>query len=162
MTIGSGALPKRDNRASERYTFPPIKMEVKNGSFHYSSYLSIQQFSHFHDYGRKSNWKCGDVQPMGFYPFSIRFPWLQAQTFRQSLVLHADEHGRNQATEPNRIENDLIVEKKLGRFCLFETFPNANPENNLLGPWLNFKLFGITYLVGKVKFKLLFQGPLAK
>jgi len=28
--------------------------------------------------------------------------------------------------------------------------------------WLNFKLFGITYLVGKIKFKLLFQGPLAK
>ena len=24
------------------------------------------------------------------------------------------------------------------------------------------KLFGITYLVGKIKFKLLFQGPLAK
>ena len=32
----------------------------------------------------------------------------------------------------------------------------------LLGQWLNFKLFGITYLVGKIKFKLLFQGPLAK
>ena len=32
----------------------------------------------------------------------------------------------------------------------------------LLGQWLNFKLFGITYLVGKMKFKLLFQGPLAK
>ena len=96
-----------------------------------------------------------------FTPFSIRFPWLQAQTFRQSLVLHADEHGRNQATEPNRIEI-WSWRQKLGRFCLFETFPNANPENNLLGPWLNFKLFGITYLVGKVKFKLLFQGPLAK
>ena len=25
-----------------------------------------------------------------------------------------------------------------------------------------FKLLGITYLVGKIKFKLLFQGPLAK
>ena len=25
-----------------------------------------------------------------------------------------------------------------------------------------FQLFGITYLVGKIKFKLLFQGPLAK
>ena len=34
--------------------------------------------------------------------------------------------------------------------------------NILLGQWLNFKLFGITYLVGKVKFKLFFQGPLAK
>ena len=32
----------------------------------------------------------------------------------------------------------------------------------LLGQWLNFKLFGITYLVGKIKFTLLFQGPLAK
>ena len=31
-----------------------------------------------------------------------------------------------------------------------------------LGQWLNFKLFGITYLVGKIKFKLFFQGPLAK
>ena len=29
---------------------------------------------------------------------------------------------------------------------------------NLLGQWLNFKLLGITYLVGKIKFKLLFQG----
>ena len=25
----------------------------------------------------------------------------------------------------------------------------------LLGQWLNFKLFGVTYLVGKIKFKLL-------
>ncbi len=34
---------------------------------------------------------------------------------------------------------------------------------NLLGQWLNFKLFGITYLVGKIKFKLFFfQGPLAE
>ena len=34
--------------------------------------------------------------------------------------------------------------------------------NFLLGQWLNFELFGSTYLVGKIKFKLLFQGPLAK
>ena len=32
----------------------------------------------------------------------------------------------------------------------------------LLGQWLNFKLLGITYLVGKIKFKLFFQGPLAE
>ena len=31
-----------------------------------------------------------------------------------------------------------------------------------LAKWLTFKLFGITYLRGKIKFKLLFQGPLAK
>ena len=32
----------------------------------------------------------------------------------------------------------------------------------LLSQWPNFKLFGVTYLVGKIKYKLLFQGPLAK
>ena len=31
-----------------------------------------------------------------------------------------------------------------------------------LSQWLNFKLFGITYFVGKIKFKLLSQGPLAE
>ena len=35
-------------------------------------------------------------------------------------------------------------------------------SNDLLGQWPNFKLFGITCLVGKIKFELLFQGPLAK
>ena len=32
----------------------------------------------------------------------------------------------------------------------------------LLGQWLNCKLFGITYLEGKIRFKLILQGPLAK
>ena len=32
----------------------------------------------------------------------------------------------------------------------------------LILTWPMAKLFGITYLVGKIKFKLLFQGPLAK
>ena len=39
---------------------------------------------------------------------------------------------------------------------------NTNQRSVLLGQWLNFKLFGITYFIGKIKFKLLFQGPLAK
>ena len=30
----------------------------------------------------------------------------------------------------------------------------------LLGQWLHFKLFGITYLVGKIKFKLFFSGSI--
>ncbi len=30
----------------------------------------------------------------------------------------------------------------------------------LVGQWLNFKLFGITYLVGKIKFKLFFPGSI--
>ncbi len=29
--------------------------------------------------------------------------------------------------------------------------------SSLLGQWLNFKLFGITYLVGKIKFQLFFR-----
>ena len=43
--------------------------------------------------------------------------------------------------------------------------PLGNPYLTLiflLGQWLNFKLFGITCLVGKKKFKLFFQGPLAE
>jgi len=32
----------------------------------------------------------------------------------------------------------------------------------LLRQWPTFKLFGITYVVGKIKFLLSFQGPLAK
>ena len=33
----------------------------------------------------------------------------------------------------------------------------------LLGQWLNFKLFGITYLVGKIsRSNFFFQGPLAE
>ena len=31
---------------------------------------------------------------------------------------------------------------------------------NSLSQWLNFKLFGITYLVGKIKFKLFFSGSI--
>ena len=40
-----------------------------------------------------------------------------------------------------------------------------SPKNSglgiiLLGQWLNFKLFGITYLVRKIKFKLFFAGSI--
>ena len=35
-------------------------------------------------------------------------------------------------------------------------------EHTYLANGQPFKLLGITYLVGKIKFKLLFQGPLAK
>ena len=35
-------------------------------------------------------------------------------------------------------------------------------HSNSLSQWLNFKLSGITRLVGKIKFKLLSQGPLAE
>ena len=35
-------------------------------------------------------------------------------------------------------------------------------KQDLLSQSLTFKLFGITYLVGKIKFELLFYGPLAE
>ena len=37
-----------------------------------------------------------------------------------------------------------------------EKYSPEKNKGNLLGQWLNFKLFGITYLVGKIKFKLFF------
>ena len=37
---------------------------------------------------------------------------------------------------------------------------NMPVAQTLLGQWLNFKLFGITYLVGKTKFKLFFSGSI--
>jgi len=49
--------------------------------------------------------------------------------------------------------------KKHHHHCFFSKgFNHRNWVNHdfLLGQWLNFKLFGITYLVGKKKFKLLF------
>ena len=36
----------------------------------------------------------------------------------------------------------------------------SKKSNILLGQWLNFKLFGITYLVGKIKFKVFFSGSI--
>ena len=37
---------------------------------------------------------------------------------------------------------------------------NKDPFLILLGQWLNFKLLGVTYLVGKIKFKLFFSGSI--
>ena len=64
---------------------------------------------------------------------------------------HSEEivQGPPSSPEPNRRRSSK------GWIFLAEDLPR-------LGQWLNFKLFGITYLVGKIKFKLLFQGPLAK
>ena len=71
---------------------------------------------------------------------------------------------RSNAREPQRRDlqhrpgeqsSGRIWIPKSWRFGWFRWF-------SLLGQWLNFKLFGITYLVGKRKFKLFFQGPLAK
>ena len=43
-----------------------------------------------------------------------------------------------------------------------ETSIYISNNQTLLGQWLNYKLFGITYLVGKIKYKLYFRVPLAK
>ena len=49
-----------------------------------------------------------------------------------------------------------------GRFFHLPWWVLNGIKKCLLGQWLNFKLFGMTYFVGKTKFQLLFQGPLAK
>ena len=63
-----------------------------------------------------------------------------------SRVIRAADPGVLRVLGPNAIAD--LLDGILNKF--------------LLGQWLNFKLFGITYLFGKIKFKLLFQGPLAK
>ena len=71
-------------------------------------------------------------------------------------------------TEDPWILRKLYTEMKMGTFfdyvimSVYTYMIYIYIYRYLLGQWLNFKLFGITYLVGKIKFKLLFQGPLAK
>ena len=61
---------------------------------------------------------------------------------KQSL-LEALEVKRQQREQESQAQERMLQQLKAGE--------------NLLGQWLNFKLFGITYLGGKIKFKLLFQ-----
>ena len=53
-----------------------------------------------------------------------------------------------------------------GKFGVTSTIPRYSTNVSRIFTYLAngqpFKLLGITYLVGKIKFKLLFQGPLAK
>ena len=68
------------------------------------------------------------------------------------------------------IERDILMAEILAAVGMVKTFTPGKikmmPENhtiekeNLLGQWPNFELFGITYLVGKIEFKLLFQGSI--
>ncbi len=46
--------------------------------------------------------------------------------------------------------DQVVVIPVVGMTMVIVT-PNSE-DNNLIGQWLNFKLFGITYLVGKTKF----------
>ena len=48
----------------------------------------------------------------------------------------------------------------MGRLENADCRKEAMADFFLLGQWLNFKLFGITYLVGKIKFKLFFSGSI--
>ncbi len=59
-------------------------------------------------------------------------------------------------------ESQILWGRKWGYGCSSRMLEYVVSEFFLLGQWLNFKLFGITYLVGKIKFKLFFQGPLAE
>ena len=47
-------------------------------------------------------------------------------------------------------------------FCVLNLGKGQCVDRFSLSQWLNFKLSGITSLAGKIKFKLLSQGPLAE
>ncbi len=86
-------------------------------------------------------------------PLPIVMPWL--------LVLVADK-----VVLPRLVVLEL---GRYGRHCEswadWAVFLTRAPGwlFHIVGQWLTgFKLLGIPYLVGKIKFKLLFQGPLAK
>ena len=51
-----------------------------------------------------------------------------------------------------------ILPKSFGMIGIVQGYSSSEIVQfiDLLGQWLNFKLFGITYLVGKIKFKLFF------
>ena len=53
-------------------------------------------------------------------------------------------------------------EARFGKAMMVKVMITNYRFGYFLGQWLTFKLLGIPYLVGKIKFKLLFQGPLAK
>ena len=56
------------------------------------------------------------------------------------------------------MDNPAVRSRSLESRVCRVPFPKATKGfyGYLLGQWLNFKLFGITYLVGKIKFKLFF------
>ena len=69
-----------------------------------------------------------------------------------------------------KFSGQSIAAKKDGFYCWWLRTParkppeihttSYKPVKNSLSQWLNFKLFGITYLVGKIKFKLFFSGSI--
>ena len=85
--------------------------------------------------------ECRNFQPR-------RFPLV----FGPSSRYMAGGYGGAMAIEGGEDRNAFVfflqTAKKTGERRVF-----------LLSQWLTFKLFGITYLVGKIKFKLLSQGP---
>ncbi len=69
--------------------------------------------------------------------------------------------------KPNRIHACITVRFflilfQLFQLCLLIYVLGCPPAQDSLSQWLNFKLCGITCLVGKIKFKLLSQGPFAE
>ena len=68
---------------------------------------------------------------------------------------------------PYILDNRLLIKSAL-QICWSKSltaqrksyFRKASWSKNLLSQWLNFQLFGITYLVGKIKFKLFFSGSI--
>ena len=79
-----------------------------------------------------------------------RLLWCSLQGKHQS-------HGCDPCRETDPVAKSRCVPFPKKRWLFLEGGHTLSPII-LLGQWLNFKLFGITYLVGKIKFKLFFPG----
>ena len=87
--------------------------------------------------------------------------------------MRSPESSKSQGTSSNHFWNGcfkwMITSKSLLKAKCWKS-SSIHCEKNLLGwkgsmyillgQWLNFKLFGITYLVGKIKFKLFLSGSI--
>ena len=89
--------------------------------------------------------------------------WWELPCLKEPSFLRSSRGGSNQRT-PIRCAGIRSPQKSPTNWYPKMTQNLRKPGHRffLLGQWLNFKLLGIPYLVGKIKFKLFFQGPLAK
>ena len=112
-------------------------LEIPNATKKSIDKLEIDQVARFHHVTVSKSWKRdAEIEPPTSRQF-LRWIWSGELIF----------FGNVGFRKTSELEEFLLVAKK----------------ESLLGQWLNFKLFGITYLVGKIsRSNCFFRGPLAK
>lgn len=92
-------------------------------------------------YSKTSKGKGHDLEEPGF-------PYIFVQRIVDFGTDEPEKVGRFSESDPE----DVVSTRFLGDFW---SWIGVDPPEGPLGQWLNFKLFGITYLVEKIKFELL-------